>query len=292
MSAPGPDRLLIIGRSGQLARALATAAPDAVAVGRERFDLATGDAHALLDGADPTVVVNTGAYTAVDRAEDEPELARALNAQGPARLAAACAERGVGFVHVSTDYVFDGLGGAPYGEDAPARPVNVYGQSKHLGETRVREACPDAIIVRASWIFDERGGSFLPAILRRVEAGQPLTVVNDQISAPTYASDLAEALLTIVRAEAGAPSRDGGVFHYLGGVHASRFDFARAALELTRKRFPGAQITPVDSSAFPTSAARPKDTRLKADKIAARFAIAPGDWRKGLKAVLTARYGE
>ncbi|MEO1040302.1 MAG: dTDP-4-dehydrorhamnose reductase [Pseudomonadota bacterium] len=287
-----PQRLLVIGRSGQLARALSEASPQAQRLGREAFDLAHDDPGDMLDEIKPALVINAAAYTAVDRAEDEPEAAMALNAAGPGRLAEACRRRAIALVHVSTDYVFDGAGGAPYAEDAETNPLNTYGRTKLAGEHAVLNAHPGALVVRASWIFDAAGGSFLNAIFNRLDAGQPLSVVDDQISAPTYAPDLAGALLTMAGAITQNPTQGGGVFHYLGGPHASWFEFASAAIDRSGARFAGVKITPVDSSAFPSPAARPKDTRLSADRIYERFGVHAGDWRIAISAFLAQRYSD
>ena len=285
-----PDDLLIIGRSGQLAGALQREAPGATALGRERFDLASGDPGALITRHKPEAVINAAAFTDVNGAEDQAEAARALNRDGPARLAKACADAGAAFVHVSTDYVFDGAGGAPYAEDAPVNPLNVYGLTKLEGERAVLEAHPGAVVVRASWVFDAAGGTFLNAILPRLETGQPLKLVDDQISAPTFADDLADALLTIAQARIEARGA-GGTVHYLGGEHASWHDFGRAAAEAARPHLGHEpEITAVGSDAFPQKAPRPRDTRLQGNLIAQRFGVELGDWRSGLHAVLRRRY--
>lgn len=282
--SPGP-KTLVIGRSGQLARALQAAAPDAALVGRAQFDLSAGDPAALLDRFEPDVVVNAAAYTDVNGAETDSDAARALNCDGPARLAAACAAAGTRLLHVSTDYVFDGAGGAPYAEDAPTRPLNVYGRTKRDGETAVLDAAPQALVLRAAWIFDAHGGSFLQAILNRMDAGRPLKIVDDQISTPTWAPDLAAALLAL---------RDrplGGVFHYCGGEYASWHAFGlAAAAEAAPFLDRPADIEPVGSDAFPQPAERPKDTRLDAAALQQAAGIRAGDWRRGLRTVIARRY--
>jgi dTDP-4-dehydrorhamnose reductase len=277
--------LLVIGRSGQLARALYRAGPEDLAcAGRGAFDLAGGDAGALLDAHAPRAVINAAAFTDVDGAEDAREPAYELNAQGPARLAAACAQRGVRFLHVSTDYVFSGQdGGAPYAEDAPTHPLNVYGASKRAGEAAVMEANPQALILRVSWLFDEAGGTFLNAILKRAEAGGALKIVDDQVSAPTYAEDAAKALLAL------ADTPLSGLFHFQGGEHASWRDFAIAALEEAGLLSSLGEPAAIPSSEWPRPAARPLDTRLDAAKLAREAGIGAGDWRRGVKAVIAAR---
>jgi len=277
--------LLVIGRSGQLAKALQRLGPeDLVCVGRGAFDLASGDADALLAAHEPRAVINAAAFTDVNGAEEAREAAYALNADGPARLASACAARGVRLVHVSTDYVFDGHGGAPYAEDAEPNPLNVYAASKRAGEVAVLEAHPGALVLRVSWLFDADGGTFLNAILKRAEAGGALKIVDDQISAPTYADDVAQALLSL------ADQSLAGLFHYAGGDHASWRDFAIVALKeagLLTGELPEA----VPSTAWPQPAERPLDTRLDASRLQREAGIGPGDWRRGVNAVIARRRG-
>ena len=282
------DRILVIGRSGQLAQALLELDSGLVACGRDQFDLSRDDAGSLLDAHAPCAVINAAAYTDVNGAESDPEGAQALNCTGPARLAAACKARGVRFLHVSTDYVFDGAaGGAPYKETARTRPLNVYARTKHEGEQAILDVCDTALILRAAWIFDARGGSFLNAILNRLDKGQPLKVVDDQISTPSWAPDLAQALLTL----AARDERPSGVFHYRGGDYASWYDFAHAAAELARPYLSTEPvITAVDSTAFPQPAERPKDTRLDAQALLDATGIGAGDWRAGLPEVIAQRY--
>ena len=280
--------ILVIGRSGQLAQALLDLDPGLVACGRDQFDMAQDDPAALLDTHQPRVVINAAAYTDVNGAEADPEGAQALNCTGPARLAAACKARDVRFLHVSTDYVFDGApGGAPYKETARTHPLNVYARTKRNGEDAVITANEDALILRAAWIFDARGGSFLNAILNRLDNGLPLKVVNDQISTPTWAPDLAKALLALVHHEV----MPGGVFHFSGGPAASWYDFGKAAIALAQDRLPVEPvIEPVQSSAFPQPAPRPLDTRLDAQALLTATGIGPGDWRAGLPEVIARRY--
>lgn len=280
--------IMVIGRSGQLAQALVQADPDLLACGRDQFDLAQDDPAALLDAHAPFAVINAAAYTDVNGAEADPEGAQALNCTGPARLASACKARGIRFLHVSTDYVFDGApGAAPYKESARTHPLNVYARSKRNGEDAVMTANPDALILRAAWIFDGRGGSFLNAILNRLDNGLPLKVVNDQISTPTWAPDLAKALLALAQRDV----MPAGLFHFSGGDAASWYDFAKAAIALAHERLPVEPvIDPVDSSAFPQPAQRPLDTRMDAQALLKATGIEPGDWRAGLPEVIARRY--
>jgi len=285
--------VLVIGESGQLARALVEAGgDDVVAAGRARFDALTGQAGALFDEIAPRAVVNASAFTDVNGAETQRDAAMALNRDAVARMGEAAAERDLPFFHISTDYVFDGKAGGPIGENATTRPLNVYGESKLAGEQALAEAHPDAVTLRVAWLFDSEGGSFLKAILGRLEAGQPVRIVADQHSAPTYAADLARALLALSRERPSAAEGSAGIFHYCGGPYASWVDFAHAAVALAGDHLPEpADITAIASSDWPQPAERPLDTRLDASRLQRVWKIGPGDWQAGLRAVIDARYG-
>ncbi|MEA1943283.1 MAG: dTDP-4-dehydrorhamnose reductase [Pseudomonadota bacterium] len=285
--------VLVIGESGQLARALAgSGGEDVVTAGRARFDALTGDAGALFDEISPRAVINASAFTDVNGAETQRDAAMALNRDAVGRMGAAAAERDLPFFHISTDYVFDGKTGGPIGETDTTRPLNVYGESKLAGERALAEAHPDAMTLRVAWLFDREGGSFLKAILGRLEAGQPVKVVADQHSAPTYAADLAQALLTLSRERPSAAEGTAGIFHYCGGPYASWLDFAHAAAALAGDHLPApADITAIASSDWPQPAERPLDTRLDASRLHRVWKIGPGDWQAGLREVIAARYG-
>lgn len=287
-----PRPVLVIGESGQLAQALKRAGGDRVAsAGRGQFNLATQDPSCLIREIAPSAIVNAAAYTDVNGAEDDREAAWALNCHGPARLAECAAEANLPFVHISTDYVFNGRDGAPHTEDSQTAPINAYGESKRDGENAVLAANPASVIIRTSWLFDQAGGSFLNAILARMESGQPLKIVDDQISAPTFADDLAHAILTILTSDRDITPERAGIFHYAGGPHASWLDFARRAAELAKPRLPEpASISAVDSSAFPQIAERPLDTRLDATRLQSIWNIGSGDWDAGLQRVIASRY--
>ncbi|MEP3071957.1 MAG: dTDP-4-dehydrorhamnose reductase [Maricaulis sp.] len=288
-----PRPVLVIGASGQLARAPAGTGggDDVVTAGRDRFDALTGDAGALFDAVGPRAVINASAWTDVNGAETARDGAMALNCEAVARLGAAAAERELPFFHISTDYVFDGKAPAPLDETATTRPLNVYGESKLAGEQALAEAHPDAVTLRVAWLFDAEGGSFLKAILGRLEQGQPVKVVADQYSAPTWAGDLARDLLKMSHEHPSAHEGTAGVFHYCGGRHVNWADFARAAASLAGDRLPAtADITEIASSDWPQPAERPLDTRLDASRLQRVWHIGPGDWQAGLRAVIETRY--
>ena len=235
-------RWIVTGRTGQLGRCLTrqleqdAGVETVVAIGREELDLT--DAGALGEGVADwklcggDVVVNAAAYTAVDACETDLEAATAVNAIAPERMARACHEAGARFVHVSTDYVFDGQGAAPYREDHPTGPATAYGRTKLDGERRVLGACPDALVVRTSWVFGP-GRNFVGAILRQAglrrsgEVAGPLSVVDDQRGCPTYADDLATGIRELVAAGAR------GLVHLSNAEPATWWDFARAILDET-----------------------------------------------------------
>ena len=284
MSGPA---ILVLGRSGQLATALAErGGSDVVTAGRPDFDLAEpGAIERLLDRQRPAIVINAAAYTAVDRAESEPGPAFALNRDGPAALAKACARSGLPLIHVSTDSVFDGELDRAYRESDTPRPINVYGASKHAGECAVLDALPSALVVRTSWIFGGHGASFVSRLLLWAEGRDRLTVVGDQHGRPTYAPALAEALLKLswrLRDKA----IDGGLMHLAGGSVLSRAEQARIILGAASRRGRDAtRVIPIASSACPADAKRPLNAVLDCG-FAERQGLALGPFEADLEATL------
>jgi dTDP-4-dehydrorhamnose reductase len=279
--------ILVLGRSGQLAGALADRGCGAVVTaGRPDFDLTEpGACERLLDRLRPAMVINAAAYTAVDRAESEPDLAFAVNRDGPAALAKTCARAGLPLIHVSTDSVFDGASDRAYRESDAPRPINVYGASKHAGECAVLEALPSALVVRTSWIFGARGESFVSRLLGWAEGRTQLTVVSDQLGRPTYAPDLAEALLALARRRLDG-TVGGGLMHLAGGSILSRAEQAQVILDAASRRGRGATtVVPIPSSAHPTAARRPLNGILDCS-LANGYDIALGPFRDGLEATL------
>ena len=273
--------LLVFGRTGQLARALQR--QEAVtALGRAEADLLDPAAcAAAIHAAAPRVVINAAAYTAVDRAEQEETLATRINAAAPAAMAQACAARGIPFLHVSTDYVFDGSGDRPWREDDPVGPLNAYGRSKLAGEAAVRAAGGRHVILRTSWVFSAEGANFLTTMLRLSETRDSLSVVADQLGGPTPAAEIAATLLRM--AAALCAGQGGGTYHYAGAPAISWAGFARAILAGAGR---DVTVTDIPSSAYPTPARRPLNSRLDCAKLRADFGITPADWRAGLSAAL------
>jgi dTDP-4-dehydrorhamnose reductase len=281
-------RLLVAGREGQVARALAArfAGHALTALEPPALDLTDrASIEAAMAAASPELVVNAAAYTAVDRAEDDAALAEAVNRDGAANLAAAAAARGLPFIHFSTDYVFDGRKGAPYVEtDAPS-PLGVYGRSKEEGERAVLAANPRSAILRTAWVCSPVGGNFVKTMLRLAAERDELRVVADQHGAPTFAADLAEAVFAMAPRLLAAPAGDEafGLFHLSGAPHTTWHGFATEILAQAAMRgHRRPAVTPIATSDYPTRATRPADGRLDCTKIGRVHGIAPADWRASL----------
>jgi len=277
-------KILVIGSTGQVARALArqAGAHEVIAVGRPQIDLAnpTGLADVVGQVA-PDAIINAAAYTAVDQAEDEIEAARALNETGPAALARVAEARRLPLLHISTDYVFNGLGGAPYRETDETAPLNVYGQTKADGETAILGLNPSALIVRTSWVYAAEGNNFVRTMLRLGADRDQLNVVDDQIGRPTEAHGLANALLRLAeQLRSGAP---GGLLHVANSGDASWRDLAEAAIAGAGL---STHINGIPTSAYPTRARRPGDTRLDLSRAADEYGITLPEWRESLEACL------
>lgn len=285
-------RLLVAGREGQVARALAArfAGHQVTALEPPALDLTdAASIRAALDDASPDLVVNAAAYTAVDRAEDDPDTAFAVNRDGAARLAAEAAARGLPFVHFSTDYVFDGRKGAPYTEADLPSPLGVYGRSKEEGERAVLAANPRSIILRTAWVCSATGGNFLKTMLRLANEREELRVVADQHGAPTFAADLADAVFAMAPRLLAAPPGDDafGLFHLSGAPHTTWHGFTAEILaQATTRGHRQPRLTPIATSDYPTKAARPADGRLDCAKITRVHGIAPADWRASLSRCL------
>lgn len=280
--------VLMFGESGQVAseiRRLAGPSLSVTALGRRRADLADPDACAALVAAtDADVVINAAAYTEVDRAEAEEDLATVINGATPGAMARAAAARGIPFLHLSTDFVFDGRSDAPLDETAPVSPLSAYGRSKLAGERAVMAANGQSVIVRTTRVYAAHGRNFVRTMLRAGAAHPLLRVVDDQYSGPTSADDLAAALLTIARAfqrGAGAP----GLFHYCSAPAVSLFDFTREMFRIAAPEHPP-RIAPIASEEWPTPAIRPKHPVLDCSKILSAYGIPQPDWRISLRRVL------
>ncbi len=283
-------KLLVIGSSGQVARALSADEAqrrddgvEIVAVGRPRLDLERPETleQAIAQTA-PDIVANVGAYTAVDTAESEPERARQVNALGPEAVAIVCARRGLPIIHVSTDYVFSGDKTGPYVETDATGPQTAYGRSKLEGERLVAAAAPKHVILRTAWVHSHEGKNFVRTMLRLAGSRPEVGVVNDQIGCPTYAPDLADAIVAVARRLHGG-QQDWGVFHAAGQGEVTWFDFARAVFEESAARGgPSAKVNPLTTAEYPTPAHRPANSRLDCGKLAGTYGVRLRPWRKAL----------
>ncbi len=278
-------RLLVFGTTGQVARELARLRPDATFLGRDRADLADPAAcAAAVAAAGADAVINAAAYTAVDQAESDAATARTVNAEAPGAMARAAAARGLPFLHVSTDYVFDGSGTRPWREDDPVAPLGVYGATKLAGEQAVAAAGGPHVILRTAWVFSAHGRNFVKTMLRVGADRDSLAVVDDQRGGPTPAAAIASALLTV--ADTLHRGRgESGIFHFTGAPAVSWADFAEAIFaRAALPRRPA--IRRIATAEYPTPARRPSNSVLDCTRIARVYAIAQPDWRPGLDAVL------
>ena len=291
-------KILLTGKNGQvgdaLARALRNTPHQVIAVGSADCDLAKPSAiRELIQSTKPDVVINPAAYTAVDRAESEPDLAHAINAQAPEVMAAELKKTGGSLIHFSTDYVFDGLKRSPYNELDTANPQSVYGQTKLQGEQAIAASGVNQIILRTSWVFSDHGSNFLRTMLRLAAEREELRVVNDQFGAPTSARFLATTVMRILeQMESHVRTAEtpidhnpmSGLYHCSCAGHASWFDYARFAIDLARSQGAEFKLAPdkliaIPASQYPTPAARPANSVLDNTKLEQTFGIQRPDWQ-------------
>jgi len=293
------SKILVVGRVGQVGHELARAAwPGNVAlefVDRPQLDLAQPrDVGAVVAAAQPDIIVNAAAYTAVDAAESDPATAFAVNRDGPAALADACREIGAALVHYSTDYVYDGAKPGAYVEGDPVNPLGVYGASKAEGDAAIAARLDRHVILRTSWVYSAIGQNFVKTMLRLGAERERLGIVDDQHGAPTAAADLAAATVAVCTALAAGKEDGFGVFHLTGGGETTWYGFARAifrraaaqGLEVPRL------IEPIASAAYKLPAPRPRNSRLDCGRIARVYGIAAPPWEESLSACLDELVGE
>lgn len=280
-------RALIFGTTGQVARELMRSGDDfeCVAVGRAQVDLADAmECARVVRESAADVVINAAAHTAVDRAEDEPELAYAVNARAPGAMAVAAAEIDIPLLHISTDYVFDGAPGRAWREDDPTAPLGVYGKSKLAGEQAVAAAGGDHVILRTAWVFSAHGKNFVKTMLHYGATKDEMRVVADQFGAPTAARDIADTLWAITRAWMAGEGRS-GVFHYTGAPRTNWAGFAEAIFARSGwENIP--RVVPINSADYPTKARRPENSVLDCGKLRAAYGIEQPDWQASLDMVL------
>ena len=295
-------KILLLGQGGQVGWELQRAlAPLGEVVGLDHDSAANpGGLHgdfsrpealaATVAAVKPDLIVNAAAHTAVDKAESEPELARAINATAPAVLARCAAETGAWLVHYSTDYVFDGSGDAARDEDAATGPLSVYGQTKLEGEQLIRASGCRHLILRTSWVYAARGGNFARTMLRLAAERERLTVIDDQIGAPTGADLLADLTAQMARQAMNSEIDLSGVYHAVAAGETSWHGYASFVIEQARQRgreLKVQTIDPVPTSAFPTPARRPHNSRLSAQKLQQVFGLRLPPWQQGVERMLT-----
>lgn len=280
-------RIAVTGTTGQLVRSLLAGANAAgvevVAIGRPELDLARpADIGAALARSGADCIVNAAAYTAVDKAENEPELAMAVNAAGARAVAAAASAMGLPLIQISTDYVFDGTLPRPWREDDATVPLGAYGRSKLAGEQAVAAASDDCAILRTAWVHSPYGQNFVKTMMRLAESREELGVVADQIGTPTYAQALAEAVIQIAIRLAAEPANAGlrGVFHVAGSGETSWAGLAEAVFSASASLGgPSARVKPITTADYPTPARRPANSRLDCGLLEARYGLRLPPWQ-------------
>lgn len=287
-------RLAVTGREGQVVSSLLEAGQlagvDVIAIGRPQLDLANPDTVVdAIAAAKPDIVVSAAAYTAVDQAEDEPDLAFAINAVGAGKVAEAAARLGVPVIHLSTDYVFDGSAPGAYVETDVTAPLGVYGASKFAGERAVAAAGPRHLILRTAWVYSPFGRNFVKTMLRLAADRDEISVVADQWGNPTCALDIADAVLhaaTMLHGDKGFGAF--GTYHLAGTGETNWSGFARHILDTSRvSGGPSARVRDITTADYPTKARRPANSRLSSAKFASAFGWSAPDWRLSTKAVVS-----
>ncbi|MGK2960213.1 MAG: dTDP-4-dehydrorhamnose reductase [Candidatus Malihini olakiniferum] len=276
-------KVLLTGANGQLGRCFQDRLPagwQILATDSAKLDITDlAQVTAVVSAFKPAVIVNAAAYTAVDKAEGEIELAERINTAGPANLASLAAQHSIRLVHVSTDYVFDGNVNTPYTEESSTNPLSVYGKTKLAGELAVSMAAPDAIIVRTAWIFSEYGNNFLKKMLYLGKELDALSIVDSQRGCPTYAGDIANAIIALLQQQAA-----GGIYHYAGDKEVSWFEFAQAIFTVALHKAvlsKAPTLTPITATRCHTLARRPAYSTLAVDKIKG-LGITLSDWQRAL----------
>jgi len=284
-------KILVTGANGQvghcLQQQLRESSWEFVALNRTELDISDAQAvETAVQKIQPNVIINAAAYTAVDKAEQEPEIAHAINCNGPAHLSHAAKKINAAILHISTDYVFAGDAIGAYREDAPTAPQGVYGQSKLDGEKAVADANNKYIILRTAWVFGEHGSNFVKTMIRLSKTRDQLGVVADQFGGPTYAGDIAKALLKIVEIYQNQGNLPWGIYHYAGEPHVNWHQFAEAIFNQASAAnlLPNGKplVKAITTAEYPTPAKRPKNSRLNCQKISHVFNVAPSDWQAAL----------
>lgn len=274
--------ILVFGKTGQVGRELQKL-KGIFCLDRVKVDLV--DTKACMEAIihyKPSAVINAAAYTAVDKAEEQEEIANLINGETPGAMAKVCTDLNIPLVHISTDYVFDGTGERAWKTTDPTNPKNAYGRSKLKGEKAIREAGCTYVILRTSWVFSAHGNNFIKTMLRLSKVKESLTVVDDQVGGPTPASDIAKACKDIARQLIFSPQKS-GIFHFSGSPYLSWCEFANAIFERSGKK---TIAQPIKTSEYPTQACRPLNSRLDCSLTKSIFDLDQPKWRVGLNNVL------
>ena len=286
-------KVLITGKNGQVGSCLVsqlsdTPSIDFLALGRDQLDITNAEqVNEIVNKYQPNIIINAAAYTAVDKAESEVELANAINNIGPKNLAKAASNVNAVILHISTDYVFSGNKDGLYAEIDEVKPQGVYGQTKLAGEHSVVEECAAHIILRTAWVFSEYGNNFVKTMLRLAQTRDTLSVVGDQFGGPTYAGDIAKALINIAQ-QLEQGSTKFGVYNYSGYPHVSWQEFAKEifAIALSEEVIETPiKVNPISTAEYPTPAKRPANSKLDCTKIVKDFFIQPSDWKAALNPI-------
>ncbi|QUJ68202.1 dTDP-4-dehydrorhamnose reductase [Photobacterium sp. GJ3] len=285
-------KILITGANGQVGQALVNklqGKAELLAVTREQLDI-TNEARVQtqVQAFLPDVIINAAAYTAVDKAEQEQELSHQINAVGPEFLAKTAEGINAALLHISTDYVFSGEKSGCYNELDETNPQGVYGLTKLAGEKLVAEFCSKHIILRTAWVFHENGENFVKTMLRLGKERDSLGIVGDQFGGPTYADDIADALIQIAHHITSGMPTNYGIYHFSGMPHVTWFDFASAIFDAAVKHQvidKKPQLNTITTADFPTPAKRPANSKLNCDKIQREFGITPSNWHLALERI-------
>ncbi|MCV9878025.1 dTDP-4-dehydrorhamnose reductase [Brenneria izbisi] len=281
-------KILLTGAKGQLGRCFQDRLPpewEIQATDADELDITDIEqVRQAVEQFQPDTIVNAAAYTAVDKAESEPLLAELINVTGPANLATVAHENKIRLVHVSTDYVFDGKATHPYTENSPTNPLSVYGRTKLAGEQAVMKAASDSIIVRTAWVFSEYGNNFVKTMIRLAKERDKLSIVSDQRGCPSYAGDIALAIITLLQQQA-----EKGIYHYCGDEEVSWYEFTKVIFNIAKKKgviksIPS--LAPITTQQYPTPANRPSYSSLNCSKIR-KLNIVLSDWENRLKDIIT-----
>jgi dTDP-4-dehydrorhamnose reductase len=286
-------KILVTGKNGQLGKSIHKRVTnneqtdEFVFVGREELELSSTDSiTSYFNHSNFDIIINCAAHTAVDKAEEEAVLANQINHLAVAQLAQIAKMQQAKLIHISTDYVFDGESDKPYTETEVTNPINIYGKTKLAGEQALKEIMPtDAIIIRTSWVYSEYGNNFVKTMLRLGKQRDELNVVSDQIGSPTYATDLANAILDTVQNKAFKEvGQETQVYHYSNAGEISWYEFAKEIFELADTQ---CSVNSITTEQYPTPAKRPKNTLMNKDKIAETFSVNIPDWKESLNTCMT-----